>query len=51
MKTPICARIPIPKDRLAVFNNYPSVTTDQALEEAVLILHIPPCGLRLLSSC
>ena len=29
---PICARIPISKDRLA---NYPSVTKDQALEETV----------------
>ena len=34
--TPICARIPISKDRLAVFTNYPSVTKDQALEETVL---------------
>ena len=36
IKTPICARIPISKDRLAVFTNYPSVTKDQALEETVL---------------
>ena len=34
--TPICARIPISKDRLAVFTNYPSVTKDQTLEETVL---------------
>ena len=33
-----CApRIPISKDRLAVFTNYPSVTRDQALEETVLM--------------
>ena len=37
IKTPICARIPISKDRLAVFTNYPSVTKDQALEETVLM--------------
>ena len=36
IKTPICARILISKDRLAVFTNYPSVTKDQALEETVL---------------
>ena len=36
INTPICARILIPKDRLAVFTNYPSVTKDQALEETVL---------------
>ena len=36
IKTPICARIPISKDRLAVFTNYPSVTKDQTLEETVL---------------
>ena len=30
MKTPICARIPIPKYRLAIFTNYPSVTKDHA---------------------
>ena len=41
-KTPIsCARVPIPKDRLAVFTNYPSITKDQALEEAVLTLFHP----------
>ena len=38
MKTPICARIPIPKDRLAVFTNYPSVTKNQA---SVLTLFHP----------
>ena len=32
----MCARIPIFKDKLAVFTNYPSVTKDQALEETVL---------------
>ena len=36
IKTPICARISISKDRLAVFTNYSSVTKDQALEETVL---------------
>ena len=36
IKTPICTRIPIYKDRLAVFTNYPSVTKDQVLEETVL---------------
>ena len=41
IKTPICTRIPIPKDRFVVFNNYPSVTKDQALEEAVLTLFHP----------
>ena len=38
MKTSICARILIPKDRLAVFTNYPSVTKDQTLEGTVLPL-------------
>ena len=38
IKTSICARIPIPKDRLGVFTNYPSVTKDQLLEEIVLTL-------------
>ena len=37
IKTPICTRIPISKDRLAVFTNYPSVTKEQALEETVLM--------------
>ena len=41
IKTPICAKIPIPKDRLVVITNYPSVTKDQALEETVLILFHP----------
>ena len=41
IKTPICARIPIFEDRLAVFINYPSVTKDQALEETVLTLFHP----------
>ena len=42
IKTPIsCARLPIPKERLAVFFNYPSVTKDQALEETVLTLFQP----------
>ena len=35
---PICTRILIPKDRLAIFTNYPSVTKDQALAETVLTL-------------
>ena len=38
IKPPICARLPISKDRLAIFTNYPSVTKDQALEETVLTL-------------
>ena len=41
IKTSICARIQIPKDRLAVFNNYPSVIKDQPLEEKVLTLFHP----------
>ena len=41
IKTLICARIPIPKDRLAVFTYYPSVTKDQVLEETVLTLFHP----------
>ena len=31
----------IPKDRLAIFTNYPSVIKDQALEETVLTLFHP----------
>ena len=31
IKTLICTRIPIPKQRLAVFIHYPSVTKDQTL--------------------
>ena len=41
IKTPICARMPIPKDRLAVFTIYQSVIKDQALEETVLALFHP----------
>ena len=41
IKTPICARVPIPKDRLAIFTNYPSVTKDQALKETFLTLFHP----------
>ena len=37
MVKPVCARISISKDRLAIFTNYPSVTKDQALEETVLM--------------
>ena len=37
IKTPICGRIPISKDRLAVFTNYLNVTKDQALKETVLM--------------
>ena len=33
--------LPIPKDSLAVFTNYPSVTKDQALDETVLTLFHP----------
>ena len=33
IRTPICTRIPIPKDRLAIFT---SVTKEQTLEETVL---------------
>ena len=41
IKTRICVRVLIPKDRLAIFINYPSVTEDQALEEMVLTLFHP----------
>ena len=41
IKTPIYTRIPISKDRLAVFTYYSSVTKDQALEETVLTLFHP----------
>ena len=41
IKTQICARIPIPKDGLAIFINYPSVIKDQALEETVLTFFHP----------
>ena len=42
IKTPIQrTSIPISKDRLAIFTNYPSVTKDQALEETVLTLFHP----------
>ena len=37
LHTPICARIPNSKDRLAIFTNYPSVTKDKALEETVVM--------------
>ena len=33
--------MPIYKDRLAIFTNYPSVTKDQALENTVLTLFHP----------
>ena len=33
--------IPIPRDRLAVFTNYPSVIKDKALEGTVLTLFHP----------
>ena len=39
--TPICTRIQIPKDRLAIFTNYSSVTKDQALNETILTLFHP----------
>ena len=41
IKTPICPRILIPKDILAVFTNYPNVTKDRTLEETVLTLFHP----------
>ena len=41
IKTSICTRIPIPKDRQTVFNNYPNVIKDQASEEIVLALFCP----------
>ena len=45
IKTSICARIPIPKDGLTIFTNYPSVTKDQELEKTVLTLFHPVvCG-------
>ena len=31
----------MPKDRLAIFINYPSVTKDQALKETILTLFHP----------
>ena len=42
LKTPICARILISKDRLAVFTNYPNVTKDQALGKTVLTFFFYP---------
>ena len=41
IKIPIGTRIPISKDKLVVFTNYPSITKDQALEETVLTLFHP----------
>ena len=41
IKTSSCARIPIPKDRLAAFTNFPNVTKDQALDETALTLFHP----------
>ena len=41
IKTPICARIPIPNDKLPIFTNYSSVNKDQTLEETVLTLFFP----------
>ena len=41
IKTLTCPRIPISKERLAVFTNYPSVTKEQALEETGLTLFHP----------
>ena len=41
IKTPVCTRILIPKDNLATFTNYPTVTKDQALEETVFMLFHP----------
>ena len=41
IKTPFCTKKLIPKDRLAIFTNYQSVTKDQALEETILILFHP----------
>ena len=38
IKPPIRIRLPIFKDRLAIFANYPSVSKDQTLEETVLTL-------------
>ena len=42
IKTPICARILVPKDRLAVFTNYPSVIKDQALEKKTVLTLFHP---------
>ena len=47
IKTPICARITIPKDRLTIFT---SVTKEQALEETVLTSHSILRFTRLLST-
>ena len=33
--------MPISKDRLVIFSNYPSATKDQALEETVLTFFYP----------
>ena len=41
IKASNCTRILIPKDILAVFTNYPSVTKDQALDEMVFTLFHP----------
>ena len=41
IKTPTCGRIPISKDRLAIFTNYLSVTKDQVLEETALNFFYP----------
>ena len=41
INTPICAKVPIPKDRLAIFTNYLSVAKGQALEETVPTLFHP----------
>ena len=41
IKTQICPRIPISKDRLAIVTNYSSITKDRALEETVLTLFHP----------
>ena len=41
IKTAICTKIPISKDWLAIFTNYPSVTKDKPLEETVLTLFHP----------
>ena len=41
IKTLICIRILIPKDKLVVFTHSPSVTPDQTLEETVHTLFCP----------
>ena len=49
IKTSICARMLIPKDRLAVFTNYPKYNQGPGIRRNSFHL-IPPCGSWLLST-